>query len=169
MELSDRIKYILENNKVKPGISEYEFAKSVKTYPAKFAEIRSGKVKTLSNDIALRISKLYGYEFKWILTGEGEIIVKKTNTLAMRGDFDVDEKMKNWGERLEKIQLENKMSNKQFASLIGVGVEKYFKICATSPKPSIEILDAVVENFDVSLDWLLYGEGSPNCSSGLKD
>lgn len=73
MELKDRIKYILNNNKVKPGISEYEFARSVKTYPAKFAEIRSGKVKTLSNDIALEISKQYGYEFKWIATGVGEM------------------------------------------------------------------------------------------------
>ena len=73
MNLSERIDYILKNNKVKPKISEYEFAKTLGTYPAKFSEIRSGKVKTLSQDIALEISKQYGIEFMWILMGEGNI------------------------------------------------------------------------------------------------
>lgn len=73
MELHERIQYIIKNNNVKPNLSEYEFAKSVNTNPNKFSEIRSGKVKSLSPKIALEISKLYGFEFMWILTGEGNI------------------------------------------------------------------------------------------------
>ncbi len=71
MELIERIAFILENNPVKPGISEYEFAKSLKVNPSKFSEIRSGKVKSLSSSLALEISNYYGADFKWLLTGEG--------------------------------------------------------------------------------------------------
>jgi len=73
MELTERLDYIRHNNKIKPDISEYEFAKMLNTYPAKFAEIKSGKVKKLSQDIALEISKIFNVEFLWILTGEGNI------------------------------------------------------------------------------------------------
>ena len=59
MNLQERLEYIRINNKIKPNISEYEFAKMVNTYPAKFAEIKSGKVKKLSQDIALEISKIF--------------------------------------------------------------------------------------------------------------
>ncbi len=79
MQLKERLEYILKHNKIKPGISEYEFAKSVGTYPAKFAEIKSGKVKTLSAEIALEISKQYNVEFLWILTGEGSIFKEKND------------------------------------------------------------------------------------------
>lgn len=80
MDLSERIEYIRNNNAIKPGISENEFAKSVGTYAAKFAEIRSGKVNSLSIDVALEISKKYGFDFKWILTGEGQkYLVQKEN------------------------------------------------------------------------------------------
>ena len=76
MDLKERLEYIRVYNKKKPNISEYEFAKTLNTYPTKFAEIRSGKVKTLSQDIALEISKIYEVEFLWVLTGEGAIFTK---------------------------------------------------------------------------------------------
>lgn len=89
MELKERIKYIVENNKIKPNISIYEFAKSVGTYPAKFAEIQSGKVKKLSQNIALEISKQYGFEFLWILTGEGDIYSTEKNSF-LNNDKAID-------------------------------------------------------------------------------
>ena len=82
MELIDRIQYILENNKTKPNISEYEFAKSSNINPNKLSEIRSGKVKSLSPKIALEISKQYGYEFLWILTGEGNMLSSSLTNLS---------------------------------------------------------------------------------------
>lgn len=94
MELKDRIPYILQNNPVKPGISEYEFARSVKTYSSKFSEIRSGKVKTLSPTVALEISKKYNVNFKWLLTGIGEPFEKEFNyenncyNIPIRGDVE---------------------------------------------------------------------------------
>ena len=92
MDLVERINYILKNNKIKPGVSEYEFAKSLGTYPSKFSEIRSGKVKTLSQDIALEISKIYNVEFMWLLTGEGNIfktqMLQATYQIPIRGEVE---------------------------------------------------------------------------------
>lgn len=93
MDLKDRLQFIIKNNKINPNISEYEFAKSVGTYPAKFAEIRSGKVKTLSIDVALEISKQYGFNFLWILTGEGDAFKSfqdnsNTITLPIKGNVE---------------------------------------------------------------------------------
>lgn len=85
MELKERIQFIIENNPIKQGMSEYEFAKSVNASLNKFSEIRSGKVKSLSPKIALEISKQYGFDFKWILTGEGNIF--SNNDLISENDY----------------------------------------------------------------------------------
>jgi len=71
MNLDERIIHIIENNEIKPNISDSDFAKSIGTYATKISEIRSGKVKSLDPKLALEISKNYKYAFKWILTGEG--------------------------------------------------------------------------------------------------
>lgn len=80
MELVKRIAYILKNNPVKPGLSEYEFAKSLGTSPSKFSELRSGKVKSISSALALEISKQYKVDFKWLLTGEGTMLDSDNNS-----------------------------------------------------------------------------------------
>lgn len=92
VNLNDRILYIRKNNKIKPNISEYEFAKALGTYPVKFAEIRSGKVKTISPEIALEISNVYNVNFKWLLTGIGEPFTNPDNSncydIPIRGDVE---------------------------------------------------------------------------------
>lgn len=69
MNLNERIAYIIENNSINPNISDTDFAKSIGTYATKISEIRSGKVKSLDPKLALEISNIYKYSFKWILTG----------------------------------------------------------------------------------------------------
>lgn len=73
MELNERISKILEENKIKPGINVSEFARSIGTYPTKIAEMKSGKVKSISGELAIEISKKYGINYEWIVSGKGSM------------------------------------------------------------------------------------------------
>ena len=127
MNLIERIEYIINNNKVKTGMSEYEFAKSVGTYSTKFAEIRSGKVKTLSQDIALEISKKYNVEFMWLLTGEGNIfrdekMQETTYQLPIRGEVEAS---MGYGVTVYNEDITSTYSiSKKFADDLGINPKK---------------------------------------------
>jgi len=84
MNLIERIEYIIKNNEVYPGINESEFARSIGTYPTKISEIKSGKVKSLSPDLALEISKKFKVEFLWLLTGEGEPFINSSDIESVK-------------------------------------------------------------------------------------
>lgn len=161
MELSDRIKHILENNKVKPGISEYEFAKSVETYPAKFAEIRSGKVKTLSTDIALKISKLYGYEFKWILTGEGRMFLERVPTGEL-SKVSLESKLEGWDENIANFMADKGLTAEEFSAKTGISYERLVRMPFVKKQlPECEDFIGML-NFDVSLDEIFLNKSAEN-------
>ena len=126
MDLVERINYIPKNNKIKPGVSEYEFAKSLGTYPSKFSEIRSGKVKTLSQDIALEISKIYNVEFMWLLTGEGNIfktqMLQATYQIPIRGEVEAS---CGYGVTVYEENVKSTYSiSKKFADDLGINPQK---------------------------------------------
>lgn len=154
--LYDRIEYILKNNYKKPNISLYEFAKSVGANPSKFAEIKSGKVKTLSQNTALEISKQYAFSFKWILTGEGEIFEEKSDLLRNNNKEvakNIEFSFKNFG----KIQEINNLLDSEMAKILGITEHKYIKIASGKEKPSIDILIKLKENFNINIDRFLFG------------
>lgn len=163
MELIERLDYIRENNKIRPNISEYEFANMTHTYPAKFAEIRSGKVKKLSQKTALEISNIFGVEFLWILTGEGQIW-SKNNSLKQNKNKDIVKNIDKLCNRLIKIMDKNNLSNGDMAKLTKVSESDFVKISVGKKLPDLDFLNNLKANFDVDIDWLLYGDAEPPTS-----
>ncbi|MGN0015645.1 MAG: helix-turn-helix domain-containing protein [Candidatus Gastranaerophilaceae bacterium] len=155
--LYNRIEYILRNNFKKPNISLYEFAKSVGASPSKFAEIKSGKVKTLSQNTALEISKQYGFSFKWILTGEGEIFEER-NDLARNNNQEIVKNIENSFKNFGQIQQVNNLLDSEMAKILGISENKYIKIATGKEKPTIDILIKLKENFNVNIDHFLFGK-----------
>lgn len=146
MELKERLNYILKNNTVKPNISEYEFARSVGTYPTKFAEIRSGKVKTLSQDIALEISNLYNVDFKWLLTGEGSMTGEYEDYYKLPIRLDVKASLGDGLVVYNEQPSDYFPITKQFALMLGIEPNKSEIIFASgnSMEPTIEGGDSLL-------------------------
>lgn len=77
MSLRERLEKIRLENKIEPNINESNFAKSVKMPPSRLSEIKSGKVKSISAETALEISKKYNINLEWLLNNEGEMFLSE--------------------------------------------------------------------------------------------
>lgn len=81
-----------------------------------------------------------------------------TNSLKRQFDENIFEKTKNIGERINQIQFKNSLSDEQMAVLLNISNEEYLNIKQSKIIPDTTILSNIKQNFQVSIDWLLYGE-----------
>ena len=66
--------------------------------------------------------------------------------------------IENWGKRLCNILSENEITPYRFAKLSGIPEYKINKYILDSKEPTVSDLNKIKSYFDVSIDWLLYGE-----------
>lgn len=161
MNTRERLKEI---RKYLNDISQQKLADSLGMKIGAINSIEKETQKEFPLPLALAINETYGIDLIWILYGKGEMIPKKTNTLELRY-APILEQMQTWGKRLQKIQLTNDFTNEQFAKIIDVSLKRFLELCIDSPKPKIEELVNIKENFDVTLDWLLFGNNEARTES----
>jgi transcriptional regulator with XRE-family HTH domain len=63
------------------------------------------------------------------------------------------------GLRIKELRLEKKMKSREFAMAINIDNSQYSKIENGKLDPTIEHLMEIYSKFNVSIDWLLMGEG----------
>lgn len=119
------------------------------------------KERTPSIELAVLLNKIFNVNINWFLNGKGEMFLYQKNSLKKEHSAN-DEKIKSWGRRLQRIQTVNKMTDEEFAKIIDVSQSRLIDLCLNSKNPRAEELFKIKENFDVSLDWLLFEEGDAN-------
>jgi transcriptional regulator with XRE-family HTH domain len=62
-------------------------------------------------------------------------------------------------QRIKQIRVEKKLTGKEFATAINVDNSQYSKIENGKLAPTIDHLMELYSKFNVSIDWLLSGEG----------
>lgn len=88
--MKDRLKKILEYS----GLTQREFAESIGTTQATLSRQLSGTHK-IDKQVALSIQAVYGVNPIWLLTGEGEMLLRKSagnsfiNTGVISGNTNV--------------------------------------------------------------------------------
>ena len=75
MELKDRIRLILDEKHIK----QKDLASTIKVTESYVSNILKGKRCNISEALALLIEQAYGYSAQWVLTGEGDCYVSKSN------------------------------------------------------------------------------------------
>ena len=75
MELKDRIRLILDEQHIK----QKELASAIKVTESYVSNMLKGKRCNISEALALLIEQAFGYSAQWVLTGEGERYVSKSN------------------------------------------------------------------------------------------
>lgn len=79
MELKDRIRLILDEQHMK----QKDFAIAIKVTESYVSNILKGKRRNISEALALLIEQVYGYSARWVLTGEGERRVSRSDAPAL--------------------------------------------------------------------------------------
>lgn len=74
MELKDRLQTILNEQNIK----QKDLASAIKVTESYVSNILSGKRCRISESLALLIEQKYGYSAHWVLTGEGERYIMRS-------------------------------------------------------------------------------------------
>ena len=75
MELKDRIQLILDERHIK----QKDLASAIKVTEGYVSNMVKGKRCNISEALALLIEQTYGYSARWVLTGEGDCYVSKSD------------------------------------------------------------------------------------------
>ncbi len=66
--------------------------------------------------------------------------------------------MNSIGERIRHLRKVNKLTQKEFASLINLSQGRLSELEQNKTKPSSDTLISICKNFKISINWLLIGE-----------
>lgn len=79
MELKDRIRLILDEQHIK----QKDLAGAIKVTESYVSNMLKGKRCNISEALALLIEQTYGYSALWVLTGEGDRYVSKSDASGL--------------------------------------------------------------------------------------
>ena len=115
--------------------------------------------RTPSIDFLLLLSDKLNVNPNWILNGTGDIFVNtKKNTLKRRNSNFTNIQTSKIGFRLTEIQEKNNLHDKDMANILDMYQDDYMDLKCGCKEPTLKILVKIKQSFDVSIDWLLYGE-----------
>ena len=142
------------------GFNQHEFAKKllieVNTYKG-----YEYKTKNLPDLLLINLVKEFNVNLNWLLTGDGEMFISTvTNSLTQQDNTFTVKYIKTFYKRLNKIQSENNLNDYQFAKLLNISESRLEKLGIGKVFPTLDELNSIKSAFDVSIDWLLYGEST---------
>ena len=113
--------------------------------------------RNISFEKLAQIVQEYNFNLNFIFFGEKPIFSHKHTNLRIINPKYI-EIFKKCGHRIIQIQEKNDLTNKEMAKIMGVSEGTYMKICAGNDTPNEKELNKIKENFDVDMDWLMYGD-----------
>lgn len=107
MEAKEIIEAMLEHEQLSPA----EFARKVGMRAQQISEYKSGKVKKISNKVAMSINNTFPhYNLSWLLTGEGSMLKSKKYEIE-------DEEVLIGGSEYIELRKENEALQKRLDEL----------------------------------------------------
>lgn len=80
------------------------------------------------------------------------------NTLERQNDKTVASRVEGFGIRLTEIQDKHEYLDKDMAKLLKISEMDYIHLKCGDFPPDIEVVNKIKQYFEVSIDWLLYGD-----------
>lgn len=118
-----------------------------------------GGKRTPSIDLPIRLNRVFDVNINWLLTGSGEMYINTCeNTHAMIKNETAVKNFKDWGKRLSALLAENEQTTYAFAKRTGIKESRIEKFILDSAEPTINEINLIKSNVDISIDELLYGE-----------
>ena len=80
------------------------------------------------------------------------------NTLSRCYDDKIDDKIDGIGNRLLELKHKNNMSDLKLAALLDISESELTSIITGKTPPDWRVIKNLKQNFQISIDWLLFGE-----------
>ena len=80
------------------------------------------------------------------------------NSGAAINDETICLKTEDFGKRLYAIQKKNDYTDRKMAKILGIYEDEYIDLAYGNKEPNLRILNNIKSHFQVSIDYLLYGE-----------
>lgn len=120
------------------------------------------KAKVYPIDFLLKLVNILSVNLHYLYTGEGEMFISNCgNTLKKQVNEDIVKNLDTFYKRFNKIQKENDLNDYQISKQTGISESRIEKLGLGKVLPTLDELNALKSQFDISIDWLLYGD-TPN-------
>ena len=142
------------------GKSGYGFAKLLNIPQPSYLRYETGEQKP-SAKLLIALNRYCNVNINWILTGQGEQFLPnhslKHEALVQNQGKDLNNSLRNWITRLDIILEDNNLSREDFANIIDISPKRLDGLISQKELPDFDELTKIKSNFNVSIDWLLYG------------
>lgn len=140
------------------GYKQQEFAEklgiNVNTYRGYEYQKRD-----LPEDFLRDLIATFNVNINWLLFGQGEMFVSQTENSLVKCDNNALLKNKEtFHKRFNKLQTENQLNDYEMSKLLDISESRIEKLGIGKAEPTFEELCKLKANFDISIDWLLFGE-----------
>ncbi len=111
---------------------------------------RAKRNGNLKHEEIKKIEEAFNVEFDSV-----SVINNSGNPIKSKSAIENSE---NFGKRLYALQEKNDLTDRQMAKLLGIYEDEYVDLAYGNKEPNLRILNNIKSNFQVSIDYLLYGE-----------
>ncbi len=145
MNISEALETL--HNLTKARIVKADIARALGVDPAALRRKEVAGIELKPNEIA----KIESY-FRL------KLVKPKYYTDERQNDLSIYEKIKKFGDRLSNLQDKHEYLDKDMAKLLSISEDDYIDLKTGDVSPDINILNRLKQCFNVSIDYLLYGE-----------
>ncbi len=85
-------------------------------------------------------------------------ILIKEYSFERKNDASIKNELNNFGQRLNSLQVKTNLSDEEISKILNLEEDEYLEYKTGDRKPNLKIINEIKQNFDISADWLLYGE-----------
>ena len=110
-------------------------------------------------ELLTKLCNKYSLSPEWLALGTGEMFVSQTeNTLVKWDNSAILDNKETFHKRFNKLQAENRLNDLEMSKLLDISESRVEKLGIGKTEPTFEELCKIKSHFDVSIDWLLFGE-----------
>lgn len=154
------------------GKSGYGFAKLLNIPQPSYLRYETGEQKP-SAKLLIALNRYCNVNINWILTGQGEKFLTNNSirheALVKNQNNDLNNNLHNWMSRLDIILEDNNITIEDFSLLTNISKKRLDSLRNNKEIPTMDELTNIKSNFNVSTDWLLYGEGNGSEEANTSD
>lgn len=152
----------LKNIRARLGYSQQEFAEKlgieVNTYRG-----YEYKTKNLPNLLLEKIIIVFNVNVNYLFTGELPMFrIGSANSLKQIEYKTIDEDLKTFSERFDKILHINNLTTLEMSKITGISKKKLESFLNADEIPTLDDINRIKSKFDVNVEWLLYGDKNIN-------
>ena len=164
-DLSIKFKQIRQQKQ----LTQLELGSYLNVSKQAIANVESGHSNP-SIELISKLVDIFNINLNWLISGQGDMFISNCdNTLELHNNEDLTKNIDTFKERFQKLVDTNNLNSYSLSKKTNIRESRCEELYIGKKLPNFEDLHALKSHFDVSLDWLLYGETPNATGTGSKN